>query len=56
MSNQEMVQFITSTLLAAMTNGDPSARQSIKYLVILSSQLSVLEDDIDNSVSLHNMH
>lgn len=56
MSNQEMIRFITSTLLAAMANGDPSARQSIKYLGILSSQLSLLEDEEVGGLGLYNLN
>lgn len=63
-TNEEMIAYILNTLytLSAQQerkwveeHGNRNILQSIQYLKIIDSQLSLLSEDMDNSVSLHNM-
>lgn len=63
-TNEEMVEYILNTLYTlseqreskwAEGQGNRNILQSIQYLKIIGSQLSLLSEDMDNSVSLHNM-
>lgn len=61
MKNLEMVVYVYETLYNLLQDDTlaPVVReevmQSIRYMEIIGSQLSLLSEDMDNSVSLHNM-
>lgn len=60
-TNLEMVVYVYGTLHNLLQDDTlvPVMReevmQSIRYMEIIGSQLSLLSEDMDNSVSLHNM-
>lgn len=61
MTNLEMVVHVYETLHNLLQDDTltPVVReevmQSIRYMEIIGSQLSLLSEDMDNSVNLHNM-
>lgn len=62
MKNLEMVVYVYEALHNLLQDDTltPVVReevmQSIRYMEIIGSQLSLLSEDMDNSVGLHNMH
>lgn len=61
MSNLEMVVHVCETLYNLLredilTHAEwEDVMQSIRYMEIIGAQLSLLSEDMDNSVGLHNM-
>lgn len=60
-TNLEMVAYVCETLHNLLQEDTLTSveweevMQSIRYMEIIGSQLSLLSEDMDNSVSLHNM-
>lgn len=61
MKNFEMVVYVYRTLYNLLQDDALTSvvreevMQSIRYMEIINSQLSLLSEDMDNSVGLHNM-
>ena len=61
MTNLEMVVHVCETLHNLLQDDilnyaeREDVMQSIRYMEIIGSQLSLLSEDMDNSVGLHNM-